>query len=282
VIHSDAVAKADSSNGDRSEPNMRKRAKQGAVGTIGGAARTIERAPPATKTQQRQNDKSKEVACGAKLTGSTSQEVYHPALLGHSVSQESIGIPAASGIEESELVGIQGGIGSEELQQIEQHDAEGDRPGGEELFKIPARLTERQHLVLQTTQVDLERQAVEHIRCKLCPNTRLSGWDNFEKHCDTSERHPRALFFCDRCGVYFGRKDSHRRHVKTVTKACRDTTEDQAASRRQVTEQLFKDFSVKLDQCLRTGEDVGQGFAEIVNLSRILPSSSKNKSKRRA
>jgi len=282
VIHSDGVAKADSGNGDRSEPNMRKRVKQGAVGTMGAAARTTERPSPATRTQRVENDKSKEVECRAKLTGSTSQEVYHPTLLGHSVSQELIGVPAASGVEGSELVGMQGGVGSEIPQQIGQHDAESDRPGGEELFGIPTWLTERQHLLLQTTQVDLERQAVEDIKCKLCPNTRLSSWDNFEKHCDTSEEHPCVLFFCNRCGVYFGRKDSHRRHVETVTKACRDTTEDQAASRRQVTEQLFKDFSVKLDQCLRTGEDVGQRFAEILNLSRILQSSSKKKSKRRA
>lgn len=282
MIHSDGVAKADSGNGGRSETSMRKRVKQSAVGTMGAAARTIERPSPATRTQQAKNDKSKEVVRGAKLTRSTSQEVYHRTLPGHSASQELTGIPAASWIEERELGGMQGSVGSEELKQIEQHDAESDRPGGEELFKIPARLTERQHLLLQITQVDLERQAVEDIRCKLCPNTRLSGWDNFEKHCDTSEEHPCALLFCDRCGVYFGRKDSHRRHVETVTKACRDTTEDHAASRRQVTEQLFKDFNVKLDQCLRTGEDVGKCFAEIVNLNGILQSSSKKKSKRRA
>ena len=269
-------------NGDRSEPNMRKRVKQSAVGTMGAAARTIGRPSPATRTQQVKNDNSKEVVCGAKLTRSTSQEVYHQTLLGHSVSQELVGIPAASWIEERELVGMQGSVGREEPQQIEQHDAESDRPGGEELFRIPARLTERQHLMLQTTQVDLGRQAVKDIKCKLCPNTRLSGWNNFEKHCDTSEKHPCTLFFCDRCGVYFGRKDSHRRHIETVTKACRDMTEDQAALRRQVTEQLFKDFSVKLDRRLRTGEDVGRRFAEIVNLNRILQSSSKKKSKRRA
>jgi hypothetical protein len=281
VIYSDCVPKADGGNSDRSETNMQKRVKQSAVGTMVAETRTIERSSPATKTQQVRNDKSKEVVCGAKLTISTSQEVYHQTSPGHSVSQELIGTPVASWVDERQLVGMQGGVGSEVPQQIGQHDTESDRAEGEELFRIPARLDERQHLMLQTTQADLERQAVEDIKCKLCPNTRFSGWDDFERHCDTSEKHPLTICFCDRCGVYFGRKDSLRRHIQTDTKACRDTTEDQAALRRRVTEKLFKDFNVKLDRCLRTGEDVGQRFAEIVNLNRILQGSTKKNFKRK-
>ncbi len=281
MIHNDGVPKADGGTSDRSETNMQKRAKQSAVGTMVAATRTIERSSPATRTQQVGTGKSEEVVCGAMLTRSTSQEVYHPTLLGHGVSQELIGTPTASWVDERELVGMQGGVGSEVPQQIGQHDTESDRAGGEDLFRIPSRLTERQRLMLQTTQADLERQAVEDIKCRLCPNTRLSGLDDFERHCDTSEKHPLTVFFCDRCGVYFGRKDSLRRHIQTDTKACRDTTEDQAALRRRVTEQLFKDFNVKLDQCLRSGEDVGKRFAEIVSLNRILQGSTKKNFKRR-
>jgi len=281
VIYSDGIPKADGGNSDRSETNMQKRVKQSAVGTMVAATRTIEKSSPATRSQKVRIDKSKEVVCGAKLTRSTSQEVYHPTLMGHSVSQELIGTPTASWVDERELVVMQGGVGSEVPQQIGQNDAESDRAGGEDLFRIPARLTERQHLMLQTTQADLGRQAVEDIKCKLCPNTQLSSWDDFERHCDTSEKHPLTVFFCDRCGVYFGRRDSLRRHIQTDTKACRDTTEDQAALRRRVTEQLFKDFNVKLDLCLRSGEDVGQRFAEIVNLNRILKGSSKKNLKRK-
>jgi hypothetical protein len=239
--------------------------------------RTIRRSSPAARIQQNQNDKSKEVVYGAKLTISTSQEIYHPISLGHSVSQESIGIPAALWVGEGELpvVGMQGSGGSQVPQQIGQHDAESDRAEGGNLFRIPARLTERQRLMVQTTQADTERQAVEDVKCKLCPNTRLNGWVDFERHCDTSENHPLAVFFCDRCRVYFGRNDSLRRHIQTSTKACRETTEDQAALRRRVTEQLFKDFNVKLERCLRTGEDVGEGFAEIVSSNRILQGSTK-------
>ena len=260
---------------------MQKRIKQSALGTMVAATRTVERSSPSTRSQQAKTSKSKEVVCGAKLTRSTSQEVYYQTSPGHSVPWELIGTASASWVDERELVGMQGGVGSEVPQQIGKHNAESDRAGGEELLRIPARLDERQRLMLQTTQADLERQAVEDIKCKLCPNTRLSGWDDFERHCDTSEKHPLTVFFCGRCGVYFGRKDSLHRHIQTDTKACRDTTEDQAALRRQVTEQLFKDFNVRLDRCLRTGEDVGQCFAEIVSLNRILQGSTKKNFKRR-
>ena len=88
---------------------------------------------------------------------------------------------------------MQGSVGSEVTQQIGQHDAENNRPGEEELFRIPARPTERQHLMLQTTQADLARQAVEDIKCKMCPNTQLSGWDDFQRHCDA--RNTRVPYF---------------------------------------------------------------------------------------
>ena len=278
MIPSNGVSMADDGNSDRSEPNMRKRIKQSVVGTM-EAARTIKRSFPATRTQKVRIDKSKEVVYGPNPTRPTSLEVYHPTSLGHSVSQELSGISAPSWIEERELVGMQGGEGSKVPQWIGHYDAESDRPGGKGLFRIPAWLTERQDLMLQTIQADLERQAVESIRCKLCPNTRLSSWVDFERHCDTSEKHPLALFFCDRCGIYFGREDSLRRHINTNTKACQEATEDQAALRRQVTEQLFNDFNPRVDRCLRTGEDVGHLFAEIIDLNGILKGSSK---KRRA
>lgn len=278
MIHNDDIPEADGGNSDRPEPNMRQRVKQSAVGTMEAADRRIKRSSPATRTQQNQSNKSKEVVSGAKLTRSTSQGVYHPTLLGHSVSQELSGISAPSWIEERELVGMQGGGGSEVPQWNEHHDAESDRPR-EDLFSIPMWLTERQDLMLQTAEADRERQAVEVIKCKLCPNTRLSSWIDFERHCDTSEKHPLALFFCDRCGIYFGREDSLRRHINTNTKACQEATEDQAALRRRVTEQLFNDFNPRLDRFLRTGEDVGHLFAEIIDLNGILKGSSK---KRRA
>src|SRR6266581_9431053 len=106
---------------------MRKRVKQSDVGTMVAATRTIERSSPVARTQKVQNDKSKDVVCGAKLTRFTSQEVYHQTLMGHSVSQESIGIPVASWVGEGELVGLEGSVGSEVPQQIGQNDAESDR-----------------------------------------------------------------------------------------------------------------------------------------------------------
>lgn len=95
MIHSDGISEADGGNSDRSERNMRQ-VKQSAVGTMEAADRRIKRSSPATRTQQNQSSKSKEVVSGAKLTRSTSQGVYRPTLLGHGVSQELSGISAPS------------------------------------------------------------------------------------------------------------------------------------------------------------------------------------------
>jgi hypothetical protein len=131
--------------------------------------------------------------------------------------------------------------------------------------------------VLQTTP-DLDCQPVKDIRCKLCPYAQFSNWADFQRHYDAGEDHPCSIFY-DRCGDYFGRKDSHGCHVETVPKACRDTTEDEAASKCQVADRLFKDFDTNLDRCLGAGEDVGPRFVEMVNTK--LPSPSKKKFKRR-
>jgi hypothetical protein len=53
------------------------------------------------------------------------------------------------------------------------------------------------------------------IECKLCSTVELSSWQCFRRHCDTSEDHPVKLTFCNRCGNYFGRQDSKRRHKRT-------------------------------------------------------------------
>ncbi|KAH9174365.1 hypothetical protein EDB89DRAFT_1952489 [Lactarius sanguifluus] len=136
-----------------------------------------------------------------------------------------------------------------------------DREG---LYAIPSTLTERQQLMLQTTEDDVERGAVRSIKCKLCPTAELGSWQCFRRHCKTSEDHPAELIFCNRCRDHFGRRDSEKRHNgKKYQEECRATPQDQAEWKKKVVKRLFEDFSVRLEHCLRTGEELGPRFATI-------------------
>ena len=152
VISSDSIPEADGSDSDRYESHPQKKVKQDMT-MVMDAARTIKGSFPATKTQQSSNGDPEEAVRGARRpTGTTAQEVYQ-ALAGVGVSQEPIGTPAREEsllIEECVLVGgVQDDIGSEVPQQA---NAESYTLGGGDLFGIPARLTERQRLMFQTTQ----------------------------------------------------------------------------------------------------------------------------------
>ena len=150
----------------------------------------------------------------------------------------------------------------------------GSTEGWDGLYAIPTNLTERQRLMLLTTEDELMRGAVHVIRCKLCPTEELGTWTCFQRHCNTSEDHPAEITFCDRCGDYFGRRDSKKRHeVKKNPGACHKTSRVQAEWKKRTTKRLFDIFTEKLEHCLRTGEELGSRFAEEAQAN--VPSTSK-------
>ncbi|KAI9450628.1 hypothetical protein BJY52DRAFT_1227125 [Lactarius psammicola] len=159
------------------------------------------------------------------------------------------------------------------MQQIEPQTEE-SAEGRERLYAIPRTLTERQGLMLRTTEDDVEHGAVHVIRCRLCPTVELSSWQCFRRHCTTSEDHPARLTFCDRCGDYFGRRDSERRHnEKKNQEECSRTPQDLAEWKKKTAERLFEDFNAKIDHCLSTGEEVSPRFRAIVQAT--IPTTSK-------
>ena len=118
--------------------------------------------------------------------------------------------------------------------------------------------------MLQTAKDDVECGAVRAIKCKLCPAAELRSWPCFRRHCNTSEDHPVELTFCDQCGDYLGRRDSEKRHKgKRHQEGCRTTPRDQAEWKKKTAKRLFEDFNAKMENCLRTGEDLGPRFAAI-------------------
>ncbi|KAH8984325.1 hypothetical protein EDB92DRAFT_1492196 [Lactarius akahatsu] len=144
------------------------------------------------------------------LISTTAQGVYHRSLPGLSVPQRSIGAllqEQSSWIEEREQVETRHDTGSSlSFRGVENAE------DGEALRKIPTNLTERERLMLQTTQVDEERGAVRAIMCRVCSNRCFRKWVTFQRHCKSCEKHPSELKFCPKCRNYFRRQDSEVRH----------------------------------------------------------------------
>jgi hypothetical protein len=240
-----------------------KRGKSMADGTLDAAGTTKKtRCASSIRARTRNNSKSKAVGRGAgRLASTTAQGVYHRPLLGPSVPQGSVGAlaqgmpPWTEEREQEEPRHDRGSI----LQQrsVQQHPeiTEG-------LEDIPKTLTEWQLLLLQTTQADVERGAVSVIKCRLCPAERFRTWACFCRHCRDCEEHPAQIQCCKRCGIYFGRQDSMKRHYESATKACRKTLAAEAVRRKYKAAQLLTTFQARVEYCQRTGEVLGPNFAE--------------------
>jgi hypothetical protein len=256
-----------------------KRGKSMADGVLGaeGSTKRIRRAP-AIRTQPSNNGKSKAVGRGAgRLTSTTARGVYHRPLLGPSVPQGSVealahGKPSWIEEREEELRHDMGSI-------LSQRSAPRNPEITEDLEVIPKTLTAWQLLLLQTTQADLERGAVGIIKCRLCPTERFKTWACFCRHCRDCEEHPAQILCCERCGIYFGRQDSMRRHYESATKACCKTLPAEAARRKDRAQQLLLTFQARLEYCQRAGEELGPNFAEMAREE--LPSRSKKVTRKR-
>ncbi|KAH8981746.1 hypothetical protein EDB86DRAFT_416001 [Lactarius hatsudake] len=253
-----------------------KRGEQNTDGVLEAAGSTKRtRHTPATKTQRLINGKSKAVGRGAgRLASTTARGVYHQSLLGPSVPQGSAGALAQgqpSWTEEREQDETRHDTSS--TQQIDQRDPEIAEEDPEGPRVIPKMFTVWQRLLLQTTQADVERGAVSAIKCRLCPAERFKNWAYFIRHCRDSEEHPAEINCCERCGIYFGRQDSMKRHYDSATKACCGTTPEEAAWRKYRANQLLGAFQARAECCLRTGQELGPTFAAIARAE--LPSKSK-------
>ena len=107
--------------------------------------------------------------------------------------------------------------------------------------------------LLKATEMET---GVKEIKCRLCPETQLKTLQDFKRHCNTVEAHPLEISFCDRCGDFFARRDSLKRHQKNPPPECRSKsdTEKEAKEKRRVTRLAHDDFLMKLEECLKTGK----------------------------
>ncbi|KAH9958564.1 hypothetical protein BC827DRAFT_1218860 [Russula dissimulans] len=121
-----------------------------------------------------------------------------------------------------------------------------------------------QRALLEATSDDWARGTIRVIKCRLCTNAGFRDFEIFKRHCNAAETHPDDISFCVHCGDFFARPDLLRRHYKKQPPECHDVRPAKAETKRQETERVLREFQERLVYCLKTDEDIGKPFAEIV------------------
>ena len=222
-----------------------------------GIPKAMRHSPVARIPQTGRNDVPKEVGYGAeRLTTQDLQGIHHQPLLGPGFQQGWVIKPADGPSVE--------GSGEEETVHT---DSTAQR-------QWPKEISPEQRALLAPARGSEEITGFE---CRLCPDTHLKTWDGFKRHCDYTESHPLKIAFCERCGDYFGRPDSLKRHVKTPPAACLRVKGKEAEAKHKKTKDVHKEFVNRLKVSTETGEKFGAAFCDIIK--ELYPDSSK---KRRA
>ena len=233
------------------------------------AARTRHK-PVARIPKQRINGKPKEAGRGVeRLATPSSQGIYHQSLPGPSFQQDWA-VDATNG----KPTWVEGRVEESAVHHIDSTVQQQQQQQATKCFKIPRKLEPEHRLLLQTSKADIARGAVQVIKCRVCPDANLKDFEEFKRHCRTSEAHPQELHFCDRCGDYFARSDALRRHRRMPPPEC-NVDMKTAAEKRRETEKALTDFTRHLQDCLETDADIGRPFSQIIK--DMYPGSSKKR-----
>jgi hypothetical protein len=205
------------------------------------------------------NGKPKEAGRGAeRLATPNAHGIYHQFSLGPSFQQGRMVEPA-----DGKPTWVEGSVDEEAAHRIDS-TAQQQQEEATELFEIPRKFKPGYRLLLQASEADFARRAVQTIKCRLCPDTKLKDFEEFKRHCKTTETHPLEIHFCDRCGDFFARRDSLKRHLNQPPAECRKVTPVKAAEKRRVTEEEHENFIRRLEHGLTTGEGIGRSFSRII------------------
>jgi hypothetical protein len=253
------------------EASPHKRAKEEASGGILEAAQSTARTRRSPETRVptiTNNNTSKEAGCGVeRLATPNAQGVYHHPLLGPS-SQQGWALTNAQG---QQLPWVEKRVEEE----ASHHIASAAQQEESHIFQIPSDFHEKYRILLAATEVDRTRGAVGEIKCRLCPNSEFTKWDDFKRHCKTTEAHPLEISFCDHCGDFFARSDSLKRHRNRPPCECLNVTPERAEEKRRETAREHGEFLRRVGRSLTTGEEIETPFAQIIK--RKYPESSKKR-----
>ena len=107
--------------------------------------------------------------------------------------------------------------------------------------------------------------AVQVIKCRLCPDAKLKDFEEFKRHCKTSETHPLVIHFCDRCGDYFARDSLLPQPApRTTTRRVPQSHPREGRGEAQGDGGGPREFVWRLQHALMTGGDDGRGFSQII------------------
>ncbi len=252
-------------------PPKRARGSRVAKGILTKAKRSTARTrdkPVARIPKAQINGKPKEAGRGAeRLATPSAHGIYHQPLPGPSF-QQGWSVEPAHG----QPPWVEGSVGEEVAHHI---DDMVQQEEATKLFKIPRIFKPMHRLLLQASEADFARGAVQAIKCRVCPGTTVKDFGDFKRHCNTSETHPLEIHFCGRCGEYFARHDSLKRHSDKPPDECLRVTQEEAAEKCRVTEEEHQKFVQKLGHGLVTGGDIGPPFFQIMR--KIYPKSVKKR-----
>ena len=147
-------------------------------------------------------------------------------------------------------------------------------------FYIPKRLNAKYRPFLEAMPEDFTQGTLLVIKCKLCPGADFSTWDDFVRHCKTTEAHPLKIVFCNRCGDFFARCDSLRRHAKNPPSECLGVASHEAEDKRNETRRRHEEFKKNLGHYLETTEGMWTPFSQIIKEK--YPDSSKRGSRQQS
>jgi hypothetical protein len=216
--------------------------------------------PVARIPKQRIDDKPKAAGRGAeRLATPSAQGIYHQPLPGPS-SQRGWVVDAAHGKPSWD----EGSVDEEAAHHVENTVEQHQEAVTNRLFKIPRKFGLAHRSLLQASDADFARGAVQEIRCRLCPNKKIKNFYQFMRHCNFTETHPFVIDFCDKCGDFYARPDALKRHGKQRPSECRRVTPEMAAQKRRATKVIHGEFMRKLKHGLNTWQDIGKPFSHII------------------
>ena len=231
---------------------------EGILKTERSAARTRHK-PVARIPKTRINGEPKEVGRGAeRLATPNTQGFPHRPWQGPS-SQQGRGGQTVDGV----LIWVEGSVEEEPVHQgpveeQQQQQRQQEEEAEPKYHKFPIKLKMGCKALLAAMQADRERGSVREIKCRRCPDTTFKTWNDYKRHCDTKEKHPLTIYFCDNCGDFFARTDSLDRHRKHPPAECISVTRAKADEKRRETQRMHDQFIARLREFLRTGEEYAE------------------------
>ena len=172
-----------------------------------------------------------------RLATPSAQGIYHQPLPGLS-SQRRWVVDAADG----KPTWDEGSVDEEAAHRVDNTVEQHQEEVTNRLFQIPRKFAPGYRLLLQASDAEFARGAVQAIKCRLCPSTTLRNFQEFKRHCNFTETHPLVIHLCDQCGDFFARPDSLVRHGKQRPPECRRATSEEAAQKRRATEEAHDEF----------------------------------------